>query len=272
MRDLRYAVRVLRKSPAFTITAVVTLALCIGANTAIYTVVDRVLRARSVSNPERLAMITRHCARPGVTEDDLSQSGSRGWRSGQTPAAIGSFAAWSGLGGGVNLLPANARHPCQQQRVSGRLLPEFSASRQSWAEFTDEEDRVNGPICRCVESRALGQRLQCRSGDRRPVDRVARRAAHVVGVMPARLLLADPGGASGRRFARHRQGEGSRRELRDPRAVEKRCQLAAGANQIASATTGTGARAIEAVVTMWPCASAPYRCGAVSRTTRAARC
>src|SRR5437763_860436 len=43
MRDLRYAIRVLWKSPIFATTAILTLALCIGANTAIYTVVDRVL-------------------------------------------------------------------------------------------------------------------------------------------------------------------------------------------------------------------------------------
>ena len=42
-RDIRYATRVLRKSPVFAVTAILTLGLCIGANTAIYTVVDRVL-------------------------------------------------------------------------------------------------------------------------------------------------------------------------------------------------------------------------------------
>ena len=51
MSDLRYAVRVLRKAPPFTLTAVLTLALCSGANTAIYTVVDRVL-LRSLPYPE----------------------------------------------------------------------------------------------------------------------------------------------------------------------------------------------------------------------------
>ena len=76
MRDLRYAVRVLLKSPGFTLTAVVTLALCIGANTAIYTVVDRVLlRALPYPHPERLAMIVRHTQGAGVSEDDVSQSG-----------------------------------------------------------------------------------------------------------------------------------------------------------------------------------------------------
>ena len=42
-RDLKYATRVLTRSPAFTTTAIVTLALAIGANTAVFSLVDAIL-------------------------------------------------------------------------------------------------------------------------------------------------------------------------------------------------------------------------------------
>jgi hypothetical protein len=57
-QDLRFALRQLRKSPIFTLVAVVTLALGIGANTAIFTLLDQaLLRSLPVSHPEQLVRL-----------------------------------------------------------------------------------------------------------------------------------------------------------------------------------------------------------------------
>ena len=57
-QDLRHTFRVLRTKPAFTLVAVSTLALGIGANTAIFTLIDQILlRKLPVKNPEELVML-----------------------------------------------------------------------------------------------------------------------------------------------------------------------------------------------------------------------
>jgi predicted permease len=194
VRDLRYAIRVLRKAPLFTSAAVLTLALCIGANTAIYTVVDRVLlRDLPYPRPERLAQVMTHFDRNG--NDEVGQTGAT-WEVLRDRVTTMDIATTSGGFGstGVNMVAGTHAEYVKQQRVSAGFFHVLGVAPAFGREFNADEDRPNGPAA-AVLSYPLWIRLF--NGDANAVGRsiTLRGAPHtIVGVMPDRFSSGGPVG------------------------------------------------------------------------------
>jgi putative ABC transport system permease protein len=80
-RDIRHALRMLIRTPAFSLIAILTFAVGIGANTAIFSVVDGVLlRALPYPEPDRITMVWLDNRREKIKEDITSYPNYRDWR------------------------------------------------------------------------------------------------------------------------------------------------------------------------------------------------
>jgi len=143
--DLRHALRMLRRSRANTAIIVLTLALCIGASTAIFSVVDAaLLRPLPFPEPAGLVSIVTHFKGQGAEGDKVREDG-QAWELIRDHATFLDAAAYSGGASGVNLSAAGHVQHVQQQRVGAGFFRVLGVAPQIGREFTRQEDHAGGP-------------------------------------------------------------------------------------------------------------------------------
>ena len=141
IQDLRYGARMLLKKPGFTLIAVITLALGIGANTAIFTVVNAaLLRPLTYPEPERIMRLAPDW--PNVSFRNASEPKFVFW-SGESQSFDG-VAATIGIGSGVNLSGGGEPEFVAGVRVSADFFRVLGMNPAIGRGFTKEEDSPNG--------------------------------------------------------------------------------------------------------------------------------
>ena len=140
MQDARYALRGFWRNPVFAITAIAALALGIGASTAVFSVVDRILfRSLPYAHPDQLVSVG--LTAPIIPQEFMLGGSYYDWRDHQTP-----FAAFTSETG-VNACDLTERNPerlgCAS--VEANFLPTLGVSPILGRNFLPEEDRPKGP-------------------------------------------------------------------------------------------------------------------------------
>ena len=142
-RDLRYAARTLRRQPGFAAATVLTLALAIGATTAIFTVVDAtLLRPLPFPQPDRLVQIGR--AFQGDFGSSVSPPKFLHWRrEGRTVFA--DVAACSSLGSAFSLVGSGTPERVPGALVSAAFFDVMGVRPLLGRAFREDEDLPGGP-------------------------------------------------------------------------------------------------------------------------------
>ncbi len=153
IRDLKFAFRQLTKSPGFAIAVVLTLALGIGVNTAVFSMVDGfLLRSLPFREPERVAALILHSQgvsqRSGqyFSEDDDTHTGAT-WQALKDSLHSVTLASWGGSDG-INLetdaASGSAVRYVHESRVSADYFEVLGIPLYRGRSFTVDEDRPGG--------------------------------------------------------------------------------------------------------------------------------
>lgn len=181
-QDIRFGARKLRKNPGFTVVAVLTLALGIGANTAIFSAVNSVLlRPLPYQNPDELVMVWETAPKLGFPRNNVAPANFIDWR--DQNRVFAQIAAYGG--NSVSLTGRGEPERIEGMRVSAGLFPLLGVTPLLGRVFTEEEDRP-GARNVVVLSHGLWQRRF--GGDPGAVGQslTLNDTPHtVVGVMPA---------------------------------------------------------------------------------------
>lgn len=185
LRNVRFAVRSLSRSPLFAATFVVTLALCVASGTAVFSVADAVLlRALPYPDSERLAHAVVYDPAFGLRPGNTAVDG-RTWerlRDEGEPFERAVYSAWAQ---GVNLSTDESAAYVQQQRVGQQYFATLGVAMGMGREFITAEDVPGGPPV-AVISHELWQSTF--GADPEILGRTIRlkgEAHAVVGVLPA---------------------------------------------------------------------------------------
>ncbi len=180
-RDFRHALRLIRRRPGFSIVVVLTLALGIGANTAIFGVIDAVLlRPFAYREPGRLAMLWSADPAHGIQEGRVSLLNFADWKSrSRTFEDMTLFI-------GQTFLLSNQEGPPERMRsarVSANFFPLLGVEPVLGRAFTANEERQAEPVV--VLSYGLWQRRFGGSpGALGAIVTMDGRTSRVIGVMP----------------------------------------------------------------------------------------
>ena len=185
LADIRYAVRMLLKAPGFTIIAIVALALGIGANTAIFSVVNAVLlRPLPYPDPDKLILLREKTSTFPL--GSVSYPNYLDWREGQRSFTDLALLRRSSLNF-VNTVGDTAPERVGAAQVTWNFLAVLGIKPKLGRDFTEADDVPNGPKVALITDKLWQRRFQGSPsvlGKQITVDGVTR---EIIGVMPDTL-------------------------------------------------------------------------------------